>query len=173
MLRRKGGVEKRRDKAIVEAVGILKLCKGLLLFAAAIGAFRLWGSDIEDTLTSLVKYFHVDPGNHYFRTFLGHALGLSSKLPLLTIGFFAYGAVFLVEGMGLVMRKHWAEYFTTIVTGSFLPIEIYEFFHHESAVKAIVILLNAAIVIYFIRRLKREHDERALMSAPARASQTR
>jgi uncharacterized membrane protein (DUF2068 family) len=52
--------------------------------------------------------------------------------------------------------KHWAEYFATIITASFLPIEIYEVAVKFSAVKIVVIVLNAAIVVYLIWRLRQE-----------------
>ena len=33
---------------------------------------------------------------------------------------------FFDEGVSLLLRKRWAEYFTVIVTASFIPLEIYE-----------------------------------------------
>jgi uncharacterized membrane protein (DUF2068 family) len=156
----KGKMRKDADKRIVELIGVLKLIKGLLLFAAATGVFALLGSDLETLLTSLVHHLHVDPGNRYFQTFLTHVLGLSPKLPLIITGFYIYAAIFFVEGIGLLMRKHWAEYFTVIVTGSFLPLEIYEFLRNENIPKALVIVINLAILIYLARRLWLEHPQR-------------
>jgi len=157
------------EKTIVELIGVFKLLKSLLLFAVAAGLFGLLQTDVESTLTSLVAKIHVDPHNHYFRMFLTHVLGLSPKLPLLVIGFVVYGAIFLVEGIGLIRRKHWAEYFTAIVTGSFLPLEIYEFIRHAHILKAVVIALNLAVVIYLVWRLKHESAERRLNYEPAAA----
>jgi uncharacterized membrane protein (DUF2068 family) len=156
-------------KAVLELIGFFKLLKALLLFALAAGLFNLLVTDIEATLTSFVERLHVDPHNHFFRLFLTHVLGLSPKLPLFVVGFIVYGAIFLVEGIGLLRRKHWAEYFTVIVTGSFLPLEIYEFVSHAHVLKAVVIALNVAIVVYLVWRLKRESVERHLRYEPAGA----
>ena len=38
--------------------------------------------------------------------------------------------------MGLLLRKHWAEYFTIITTGLFIPLEIYELVRHFTVTKA-------------------------------------
>ena len=51
------------------------------------------------------------------------------------------------------MRKVWAEYLTIIITGSFIPLEIYEMVEHRSMVKGMVIVLNVAIVIYLVLRV--------------------
>jgi uncharacterized membrane protein (DUF2068 family) len=64
--------------------------------------------------------------------------------------------VFLVEGVGLMLRRGWAEVLTTVITTSFLPLEIYELIKHESWMKIGVVLVNALIVVYLVRRLRRE-----------------
>jgi len=75
---------------------------------------------------------------------------------------FAYAALFLTEGTGLLLRKRWAQYFTIIVTGSFLPLEVYEFARHASVAKLLVILLNVAIIGYLVVRLRRENKDKVL-----------
>ena len=65
-------------------------------------------------------------------------------------------SVFLVEGVGLMLRRGWAEVLTTVITVSFIPLEIYELVKHESWMKIGVILVNALIVVYLVRRLRRE-----------------
>ena len=44
------------------------------------------------------------------------------------------------------------------LTGSFLPLELYEIVHHPTALKGFVIALNLAIVIYLIFRLRTDKD---------------
>jgi len=43
-----------------------------------------------------------------------------------------------------------------IVTTSFIPLEIYELAAHRSWARAAVIVLNVLVVLYLLRRLKRE-----------------
>jgi uncharacterized membrane protein (DUF2068 family) len=74
----------------------------------------------------------------------------------LSIGSFFYAALLLTEGAGLLTGKRWAKYFSIIVTGSFIPLEIWELFRHFTIVKTVVIVLNVAIVWYLIIRVRDE-----------------
>ncbi|PYN77642.1 MAG: hypothetical protein DMD96_23070 [Candidatus Rokuibacteriota bacterium] len=66
-----------------------------------------------------------------------------------------YSALFLSEGIGLLLRKRWAEYFTVIVTGSLIPLELYEIARRPTGVRVAVSLLNVSIVWYLARGLRR------------------
>jgi hypothetical protein len=58
------------------------------------------------------------------------------------------------EGIGLWLEKRWAEWLTVIITSSLVPIEIYEIYRHPSPVKISVFLLNIAIVVYLVYRIR-------------------
>jgi uncharacterized membrane protein (DUF2068 family) len=77
------------------------------------------------------------------------------RLKELSIGTFIYAGVFLVEGVGLALKKRWAEYFTIITTSSFLPIEIYEVARRVSGGKILALVINLAVVVYLIVELRR------------------
>jgi uncharacterized membrane protein (DUF2068 family) len=61
----------------------------------------------------------------------------------------------LTEGTGLLLRQRWAEYFTVVVTGSFIPLELYELARHVTVPRLIVTGINVAIVWYLIVTLRR------------------
>jgi len=67
---------------------------------------------------------------------------------------FFYAALFAAEGVGLYLRKRWAEYLVVIVTGSLLPFEIYEIYVHATWWKFVIVLGNLLIVGYLIHRLR-------------------
>ena len=75
---------------------------------------------------------------------------------LLSVGTLFYSALFFTEGIGLLLRKRWAEYFTIISTGAFIPLEIYELLKHVTPVKILLMILNVAIVVYLVLRLRKE-----------------
>ena len=58
----------------------------------------------------------------------------------------------------------WAEWLTVILTGLFIPVEVYEVLHHNTAAKTAVLILNVAIVAYLVvvvyKRKKAERAER-------------
>ena len=73
---------------------------------------------------------------------------------LSAISFF-YAALFGTEGVGLYLRKRWAEWFVVIVTGSLLPLEIYEIAHRVTALKIGVMTINLLILGYLIVLIRR------------------
>jgi uncharacterized membrane protein (DUF2068 family) len=72
---------------------------------------------------------------------------------LLGYAAFFYAALFAAEGIGLYLRKHWAEYLVVIVSGSLLPFEVYELFNSAAWWKLGVLTGNLLIVGYLIHRI--------------------
>jgi uncharacterized membrane protein (DUF2068 family) len=108
-----------------------------------------------------IDVFRVDPHNHFIDLLLDKLSVLDDRrLKELSVGTFIYAAIFLAEGVGLALKKRWAEYFTIITTSSLLPIEIYELVRRVSAVRILVLLINVAIVVYLVFEL-RSHPKRS------------
>ncbi|CAN5735951.1 DUF2127 domain-containing protein [soil metagenome] len=142
----------QRSDTVVRLIAVFKLVKGSLLIVAGIGAFFLThGLDGE--------LLRLQPGNAYLSHAITRVCALSPHTAELAgVALLLYAGLFLTEGIGLVRNKVWAEYLTTIITASFLPIEIYELVKHGRALQAVVLAVNIAIVIYLVLRLR--HDER-------------
>jgi uncharacterized membrane protein (DUF2068 family) len=144
------------DKWIV-LIGVFKLVKGLLLLGAGMGILKLMHKDIAAVVEHWINVLRVDPDNHYIHGLAVKALNLNNrKLEELSAGTFLYASLFLTEGTGLLLHKRWAQYFTIIVTGSLLPLEIYAFVHRATIAKAIMIVVNAAVVAYLAQRVRAE-----------------
>ena len=142
-------------------IAAFKIFKGLVLFAVGIGAVKLVHKDVAFEVERWADLFRVDPNNHYFQHLLERFSILDDrKLKDLSVGTFFYSALLLTEGIGLLMAKRWAEYFTIIVTSSFIPLEIYELVKRVSWAKLVVLLLNIVVVIYLVIELRRNHKKR-------------
>ena len=76
------------------------------------------------------------------------------ELTELSVGTFFYAGIYLTEGVGLILRKRWAEYLTIISTAAFIPLEIYEIAKHVGVVRALVLLVNIVIVTYLVLDLR-------------------
>src|SRR5580698_4428295 len=138
-------------------IGLFKLVKALLLIMVGIGALRLLHKDIAHTITHWVDVLRVDPDNRFIHGIIARAFDVTpAKLKELSVGTFFYAGLLLTEGTGLLLRKHWAEYFTVIVTGSFIPLEIYELIRRATFAKVTVLLLNVAVVVYLAINLRRD-----------------
>jgi uncharacterized membrane protein (DUF2068 family) len=141
-----------RSDRVVLWIGVFKLVKVAVLLAVGIGVLWLRDRDVAHH----VQVWGVDPVNRYLGRVVGKAGVISPRrFEELGIGSLCYALLFAVEGVGLVMRKLWAEYLTVLITGSFLPLEVYEIVEHGGAIKVAILAANAAIVIYLIGRLRR------------------
>lgn len=140
----------------LRVIAAFKLLKALGLIAVGVGALRLLHKDVAAIAEHWINMFRVDPHNHFIDLLLEKLAILDDRrLKELSIGTFVYAAVFLLEGVGLALRKRWAEYFTIITTSSLLPIEIYELARRVSIGRSIALLINVAVVAYLIYELRR------------------
>ena len=137
-------------------IATFKLIKGLGLLALGIGALKLLHKDVAAEIAQWLDVLRVDPHNHYIQMLL-EKLGMvdDRKLKALSVGTFFYSALFLTEGVGLALRKRWAEYLTIISTASLLPLEVYEIAKRPDAARIVVLLANIAIVVYLVREVRR------------------
>jgi uncharacterized membrane protein (DUF2068 family) len=150
---KRGGV--RRDVWII-LIGLFKLLKGVSLLIVGFGVLHLLHRDIAAVTEHWIEVLRVDPDNRFVHRVLLRIFNVTPKqLKELSVGTFVYAAVFLTEGTGLLARKYWAEYMTIISTGLFIPLEVYEIFHHFTWVKVAVTLVNLLIVWYLAAQIKR------------------
>ena len=105
-----------------------------------------------------IDMLRVDPDSRFFYGLLSKMLVMDDrKLKEISAGTFFYAALLLTEGTGLLYRKHWAEYFTIITTGLFIPLEIYELIERLSVIKVLVLGVNVAIVWYLVAKVMQNH----------------
>ena len=126
-----------------------------MLIALGVGVFRLLHKDVGGIVEHWVEALRLDPGNRFVDAVLAKASNLRpEQIKKLGLGSFLYAVLFLAEGTGLWLEKRWGEWLTVIITGSLVPVEIYEIYRHPSAVKVAVLAINVAIVGYLIYRIR-------------------
>jgi uncharacterized membrane protein (DUF2068 family) len=135
-------------------IGVFKLAKAILLVAVGFGAIHFLRRDLGEAVLHWTEILRIDPDNRFIHRLLAKVFAVTPKQ--LSAGTFFYAAILGTEGIGLLMRKHWAEYFTVISTGIFIPLEVYELVHHFTWIKVAVLLINVAIVWYLVAQLRRE-----------------
>lgn len=137
-------------------IALFKLFKGLLLIAVGIGAVKLLHRDVAETVEHWVNLLRVDPDNRLIHGLLTAVFRVSPhQLKALSIGTFAYAGLFLTEGTGLLLGKRWAEYLTIVTTAGLIPIEVYETSKHLTSLKIGALIVNVAIVVYLVVRVRR------------------
>jgi uncharacterized membrane protein (DUF2068 family) len=145
-------VKRRRDR-LLTLIAIFKIVKALLLVAAGILALQL----LHPSAANRVWRWIAEVPFEGERRLLARVLTtLAAKSHVaMAVAAFAYAALFSVEGIGLFLRKRWAEWLTIVATASLIPIEIYELLHRVTAMKIAVLAINITVVIYLIARVRR------------------
>jgi uncharacterized membrane protein (DUF2068 family) len=134
---------------MLRIIALYKLVKVVLLLLAAYFELRLNDKALSSQLITWAEARPVGLEHEVVTWILQWLSGLNkSEIHALQLGTFTYAAMFAVEGVGLWMQKRWAEWLTTIITGSLIPLEIWEFFHRPNVGKAAVVIANAGIVAY-------------------------
>ena len=142
-------------------IGIFKLVKAALFLALAVGAISVVHHDVQEVVAYRIRQFGFDPDDKYFQKLID-LLGFATtkKVELFSAASFCYGALFSVEGVGLVMHKRWALYVTVIITASFLPIEVYELWKEFTWFRTAILALNIFFLIYLYIRIRVTRKEK-------------
>ena len=136
-------------------IAAFKILKGFGLFAVGFGALHFLHRNQTAEVAQWVDLLRIDPHSHYLHWILEKLSNVDEKqLRELSVGTFFYAALFLCEGVGLALRKRWAEYLTIISTASLMPVEILEIYKGLSAAKVVLLLVNLGVVAYLVRELQ-------------------
>jgi uncharacterized membrane protein (DUF2068 family) len=131
------------------AIGGLKLLKAVLFVGMGFGVIKLLHKDLADILLQLTTALRFDPENRFVNLVLEQASLLNARqLREITFALFLYAGLDVIEGIGLMLEQVWAEYFTLILTSSFLPWELYEIIRHVTIFKIVLTLVNLFVVLY-------------------------
>src|SRR5467141_774394 len=132
---------------IVKAAVLVALAIGLLV-AGRTGLLTSWADYAQEQL-------NLAAGNSLIIQLLLKLVvyvGTFSHTTLLAVGAMVYALLEGTEGVGLAMRRRWAEYLTVIATGILIPYEAYEVIHKITLFKVGALLLNVAVVGYLAYR---------------------
>lgn len=132
---------------IVKSIVLVALAFGLM-DAGEDGRLAVWAAYAQDQLNLNVGHSLIMQIVLRLLLVLGHL----SNVTVLAVGAIVYAALEGTEGVGLAMRRRWAEYLTVIATGILIPYEAYEVIRHPSLFKVGALLLNVAVVGYLAYR---------------------
>lgn len=138
--------------AFIKVIIVEKLIRSTVLVILAIGLLVAGTKGWLDTWADYAyDQLNLNVGRDIILQLLLRVLvyiGSFNHLTLLAISALAYAALEATEGMGLAMRRRWAEYLTVVATGVLIPYEVYEVVRHATLLKAGALALNLAVVWY-------------------------
>ena len=141
---------------VLRTIALYKIVKVVLLLAIAYGEVRLSDASLA---ARLLGWASARPNGleHDVVTYLLQWFsGLStSRIHALRIVTLVYAAVFAVEGIGLWLEKRWAEWLTTIITASLIPLEAWEIVLRPTIGKILILLANMAVVAYLVWHVRK------------------
>jgi uncharacterized membrane protein (DUF2068 family) len=177
------------EDVVLRLIAVYKFVKAALAFALGLALLKMMHHDVAAFLRDyIIEPLHLDSDydseNRILDWLVKDADWLLQEATYLTphkIRLSAYAsffcaAVFALEGTGLYLKKHWAEYMVLLVTGTPLPFEIFLLYHKFAWWKVIMMTGNLLIVAYLIHRLRldfRNRQAQLLLKTPASAGSTR
>jgi uncharacterized membrane protein (DUF2068 family) len=149
-----------RDAVILRLLAVERGIRGLLLWVLAYGLHRFSGAEGSlqkvfeqdlPLLKPLADQLGVDLESSGPVKLIREAFGLSPHTLLwLSIGVAAYGALELLEAVGLWLMRRWGEYVAAVGTAIFLPLEIRELLDRVTVLRVGAFLINAGAVAYLL-----------------------
>jgi uncharacterized membrane protein (DUF2068 family) len=151
----------KRSNRMLLAIGIFKLVKAGLLVAIAAGTLKFLDADTAEALRHWARASQIVMSHEPLRRLLAFVSAANeATLIEISAASLVYAALFATEGVGLCLRKRWAEYFTIIMTGSLIPFEVYELVRRVTLPKLVVTAINVAVLCYLIWNVRRASRDR-------------
>jgi uncharacterized membrane protein (DUF2068 family) len=149
-----------RDAFILRLLAAERFIRGVLLVALAYGVYKFDGAqgslervfnDYLPTLKPLADKLGIDLQNTGPVKLIQKALSADhSTLELVAIGVLAYGALELLEGVGLWLMRRWGEYVAVVGTAVFIPLEVYELVERVTWLRLVAFAFNVFAVVYIL-----------------------
>lgn len=148
-----------RDRYVLRLIVLDRAVHVLILsaLAAAIFLFAQHKESLHHTYVKILNAIQSGLGGPAGSSHSGIVDDLDHLFKLSTVTIYligaavcAYTAVLVIEAVGLWRARRWAEYLTIVETGILVPFECYEIVASPSALKALTLVINAAIVAYLL-----------------------
>lgn len=152
-------------------IGGFKLLEAAVLVLLGVGVIHLLHQDIGDELTHLFLSLRFDPEGRFASFLIDRASDITPhQLKQISIAIFAHAGLDVLEGVGLILRKIWAEFVTIAVSAFFLPFEFVALAHHVTWVRIGITAINVAVVVYLIFHVQMRIRERSLAHGQTRSA---
>jgi uncharacterized membrane protein (DUF2068 family) len=147
-------------------IGAYKLVKAALALFMAMVVLRWMHADLPEIASEWMERLGIN-SESWLGRFVSQKVILihSQSLGRAALFLFAYAALAALEGVGLIMRKRWAEWLTVFSTAGLIPLEVHECARRFTWVRLTILVLNVAVVFYLVWRIRRDQDRKALIVA--------
>jgi len=156
-----GDHQPRQGGKFLRVIAVFKLVETLVLLGTGLAALRLLDPAVMAFLQDWADDLPLAAEQRIAQGALGWITGLAPReIKTLGVGAFVLATIYFVEGVGLWLRRTWAEWLTVVATSLFVPLEIAELMKKVNSAKVLALVVNVIVVWYLIRQLRRNHAER-------------
>ncbi len=146
---------RHHDKGLL-AIGLFKLLEAVLFLCVGVGVLHFVHRDLGEVIQQWATRLRVDPDGRLVNFALDHIDAITAhRLRQIGVATFLYAGLRVVEGVGLVLEKLWAEYLTVGVTTAFLPWEMYEIVVRMDWFRVGLFGANLCVLAYLLWWLRR------------------
>jgi len=141
-------------------IAVEKFLRGALLMIVGVKLLTLVGDNVHQRALEFVHRHGIDIAHRWVQSSLNKLRGVGDgELVEFGVIAFLYSLLLMAEGTGLWLGYLWAEYVTIVSTSLLMPVEIYEMVEQFTLVRLGLLLVNMAIVIYLIWRVRSDRKE--------------
>ncbi|MGO2132752.1 MAG: DUF2127 domain-containing protein [Halomonas sp.] len=138
----------------LKAIAALEASKGLLSLVVAFGIHLFADRSLLDIAEALVRHAHLNPASHFPSIFLHAADNYSNiKMSFLALGALVYSLLRLIEAYGLWRARTWAQWFSLLSGGIYIPLEIRSMITHPTVLGVVIFVVNLVVVLYMAHLL--------------------
>lgn len=140
----------------VRAIAAFEAAKGLSALLACAGLLSLLHHDLHRLAEALIGHIGLDPGARYPAALLRYVdLLQDANLRALVGVATSYALVRFAEAYGLWNARPWGEWLAVLSGALYVPFEVRHLLHKPTALGAIVLASNLAVVGFMAWRLGR------------------
>ena len=148
-------------------IGTYKIFKGVLALIGGLLLLRLMHRNLPEMAIHWMERLRIEPHSALGRLILHRLLLIHDRnIAWIAAGLFAYIPLTCAEGIGLMLRKVWAEWLTVVTTAALIPFEVHEIILRPTWLRVLILVLNILVLIYLIVRIRRDRHRHAPAVAP-------
>lgn len=149
-------------------IGAYKIFKGVLALIGGLLLLRLMHRNLPDLALHWMERVGIEQHSALGKLILHRLLLIHHRnIAWLAAALFAYLPLACAEGVGLMLRKVWAEWLTVVTTFALIPFEVREIILRPTWPRVLILILNILVLIYLIVRIRRDRHRHALIHVRA------
>jgi len=156
------GRPRTAEDLALRSIVLYKMVKAAVALGAGVVLLALWPFGLPEW----IEHLAIRLRHHFVEAWTVHLADWLVKhtsrhrIELSIAALFLDGGMTGIEGWSLKRRYWWGPWLVVVATGSLLPVEVYEWIRHPHVGRAVLFIVNLAIVLFLAHHAWRAHRQR-------------